>query len=83
MGSINSRPKAPAVQPYTPIVTSSPIVETPSELIKSDAEIAAEGRRESLLRRNRGRFGTILTSFRGFLDQTSESGQSKKTLLGE
>lgn len=83
MGSINSRPKAPVVQPYNPVVTNPPVVETSNEPIKSDAEIEAEGRRESLLRRNRGRFGTILTSFRGFLDQSSDNEQGKKTLLGE
>jgi hypothetical protein len=45
-------------------------------------ETAAEQRRENLLRRNRGRFGTIQTSFRGLLGLATQGGQ-RKTLLGE
>ncbi|HBH25969.1 MAG TPA: hypothetical protein DDX54_00990 [Rhodospirillaceae bacterium] len=43
---------------------------------------AAEARRDNLLRRDRGRTGTIQTSFRGLLGQAAPAG-TKKTLLGE
>lgn len=83
MGSINSRPKAPAVQPYVPISVPSVTTSVTAEPVKTESEIAAEGRKESLLRRNRGRFGTILTGFRGFLDKSSRAETASKTLLGE
>ncbi len=83
MGSINSRPKAPPVQQYTPPVYQAP---QPVEItpVATEEEVATEARTESLLRRSRGRFGTILTSFRGFLNakEGSET-SSRKTLLGE
>lgn len=83
MGSINSRPKAPPVQPYQPVIYQAP-ASNESEVEKSEAAIAGEARTESLLRRSRGRFGTILTGFRGFLNTTDNQGSSsRKTLLGE
>ena len=84
MGSINSRSRTPAVQPYVPVVTTStttPTAETTP--VKTDAEIATEARTENLLRRSRGRLGTILTGFRGFLDSSKDQSSERKTLLGE
>ncbi len=84
MGALTKRPKTiPLQQPVTPIQYVLPPA-TPSENVKSDETIKEESRTESLLRRSRGRFGTILTGFRGFLsspDQPEEKGP--KTLLGE
>jgi hypothetical protein len=83
MGSINSRPKAPPVQTYNPVVyqASEPSNTKPE---KSEEEIVGEARTESLLRRSRGRFGTILTSFKGFLSESdSRDSSPRKTLLGE
>ncbi len=88
MGSITKKPRAPVVQTITaPRATPTPVVATSTveaEPIQSDAEISAEARTDSLLRRSRGRFGTIATSFRGFLNSTSnENNTQTKTLLGE
>lgn len=85
MGSLSSSPK-PAPQPqvvyYTPApVTPAPSVDVPSEN-GGDTPTAAEARTENLLRRNRGIFGTVQTSFRGFLSQSGQTGQ-RKSLLGE
>lgn len=47
---------------------------------------AAQLRQENLLQRSRGRFGTILTGFRGLLDTSDNANASRtprKTLLGE
>lgn len=79
MGSITKRPKAPPIQQYTP---PPPQSSEPSEPVKTDEEISAEARKESLLRRSRGRFGTILTGFSGFLN-AADDGNNRKTLLGE
>lgn len=83
MGILNPHPAAiPALPPPPPPVAVTPA--EPTEPVKTDAEIEAAGRRESLLRRSRGRFGTILTGFRGFLDSSESSKSSgRKTLLGE
>lgn len=85
MGSLVKSPKAPTIQyisPPAPVITSS--VSEPESSKKTDAQIAAESRTESLLRRTRGRLGTITTSFRGFLDSSDkENTAQRKTLLGE
>ena len=82
MASINSRPKSPAVQPAITYVSPVPVVE--SDPVKTEDELAEDSRTESLLRRSRGRFGTILTGFRGFLEATDNNKEnSRKTLLGE
>jgi hypothetical protein len=81
MGSVTSRPKAPA-QAVSQVVYQP--IQKPVEIptAPGPAEDAAQARKSSLLARDRGRFGTILTSFRGFLTQ-KESGPQRKTLLGE
>ena len=80
MGSLGSGPSAPPPQP--PVVYVAPSApSTPSTPSESSPD-AAEQRRDNLLRRGRGRFGTVLTSFRGLLGLADNSGQ-RKTLLGE
>jgi hypothetical protein len=53
---------------------------SPATPIVSD-ETKSAARAENLLTRTRGKIGTILTSFRGVLNQTAQTG--RKTLLGE
>ena len=80
MGSIFSTPKAPKIKPYVPPIplkTSEPIP------VKTDKEIAADNRTESLLRRSRSKVGTILTGFDGILSSNNQDDATKKTLLGE
>lgn len=87
MGSLASRPKAPAVAPvqyvYMPAASSSPAAApTPvSAPVPSDDDAQAAARSQNLLERRRGRLGTVLTSFRGLLND-GVSGV-RKTLLGE
>lgn len=86
MGIISKTPRAPLVQPYVPTV-QQPIIAQPVEPVSplpDNEELSAEARKGNLLRRSRGRFGTILTGFRGFLSpHESSSDNSRKTLLGE
>jgi len=85
MGSLSSSAKAP--QQAAQIVVAQPITtsvstETPTTQSTEDsAATSAQAREETLLRRNRGRFGTVATSLQGFLSQQVNSG--RKTLLGE
>ena len=89
MGSLASRPKVPQVrtvvvqqpvpQSQTPVKTATPSVDQPA---RTDDQIASDVRTDDLLRRSRGRSGTILTSFRG-LQGASEQADGRKTLLGE
>ncbi len=87
MGSISKPPKAPkAAQPsviYVPQVAPPP-APLPENTIDepTEEEQHAEARRKNLLRRNRGRLGTVLTGFRGVLGLSNES-NGQKTLLGE
>jgi hypothetical protein len=60
---------------------SAPADAAPDEQNKTDDQISAE-KAENLLRRNRSRLGTVLTSFRGILGQNGMAA-SRKTLLGE
>lgn len=82
MGSLTKAPKAPTrtvvVAAPTPIAT--PV--SPNTPGLSTREQNANQREDNLLVRERGRFGTIATSFRGFLSQ-NEGASSRKTLLGE
>lgn len=79
MGSLGSRPSPPPPPP--PVPSPSAPSTPPPDPGPTPEEAAAQQRRESLLRRSRGRFGTVLTGFRGLLDLAG-SGQ-RKTLLGE
>lgn len=86
MGSISSRPSVPSTQVVyvpAPATSQTPLSSTQAEEdTPSDEELAAESRRENLLRRNRGRFGTILSGFRGVFTQAGNA-SGRKTLLGE
>ena len=85
MGSIIKKPKAPAVRQIAPrIIAPAPVADVVAEPKKTDAEISADSRRQGLLRRSRGRLGTIATSFRGLLNSAdSNNSNQRKTLLGE
>ena len=83
MGSLLKSPKPPSL----PTITSTPSL-IPSEETASEAPTQSkqqpDARKQSLLRRSRGRLGTIETSFNGFLSPQKDSNASpRKTLLGE
>lgn len=91
MGSLTSTPRAAQQQQvvYVPTpVTSTPVTTTPTPSTGTDTTPdpatpgAGEERTANLLRRNRGIFGTVQTSFRGFLSQAGQGTQCK-SLLGE
>ncbi|MBI2234342.1 MAG: hypothetical protein HYU57_05035 [Micavibrio aeruginosavorus] len=90
MGSLASRPKVPAVQTvYMPVYTPPPPSSAPPETGPEDSaaappagDQAAARRSESLLDRRRGVLSTVLTGFRGLLNQTTAA-TPRKTLLGE
>ena len=90
MGSLASRPKVPANQPvqyvYVPATSSytppANAIDTPAATPSpSDEEVQVNARSANLLQRRRGRLGTVLTSFRGLLNDTVRG--ARKTLLGE
>ena len=86
MGSITSKPKAPTVitVPAAPVVTTPIVTATESTNTQTDDEVRSEARESSLLRRSRGRLGTIATSFRGLLVNDNDTSTTQpKTLLGE
>lgn len=86
MGSITKKAKTPAVTIVNPVTpTTIPVsTTTVSDPGPTDTEISTASRTSSLLRRSRGRLGTIATSFRGFLsDKAGELNSKRKTLLGE
>ena len=91
MGKILSGPKAPPVQtiinnpaPATSVSTSTASTTTDTSTENEDSQISTELRTESLLRRSRGRLGTVTSSFRGFLDSVGNTAETaRKTLLGE
>ncbi len=90
MGSLTSGPKLPAPQPqqvFVPQPSSAPSTpapaQTPSETAQeAQQETDTEIRRQNLLGRERSRFGTVQTSFRGLLG-LAENAPQRKTLLGE
>lgn len=89
MGSLTSRPSVPS-QPqvvYVPqpvAATPAPAEDTTASDTPSAEEVASEARTQSLLDRERSRFGTVLTSFRGLLGLSDNNDTSqRKTLLGE
>lgn len=98
MGSLTSRPKVPQRQEpqivYVPAPQPLPQpgagVLPPSKPQPSNTEDTAqenrknetEKRERSLLSRDRSRFGTVQTSFRGLLSLANGNG-GQKTLLGE
>ena len=85
-----SKPSAPQVVYYAPAPDPTPAPSTPTsstggsgseEPAQTPEQVATE-KAENLLRRNRSRLGTVLTSFRGILSQNDLS-SARKTLLGE
>ncbi len=77
MGAVTKKAKEisqPQIAYYTP-PPSSTATPTPEKQ-------AAENRRKGLLGRDRGRFGTVQTGFRGLLSLATSLGE-RKTLLGE
>ncbi len=85
MGSLASRPKTPAVQPvqyvYMPSTSSYSSGATTPPATPSDDDVQTNARNQNLLDRRRGRLGTVLTSFRGLLNDGLNG--ARKTLLGE
>jgi hypothetical protein len=86
MGSITQAPKAPAAASpqviyYTPSTPYTADPATPTDN-GSTPQQQSETRAQNLLRRDRGRLGTILTGFRGILGLSNDT-PSRKTLLGE
>lgn len=88
MGSLTSRPKAPSqpqvvfVPQTAPTAEPAPAPTPQTENPPSAEETASQARRQSLLGRERSRFGTVQTGFRGLLG-LSDNTNSRKTLLGE
>lgn len=84
MGSLASRPSVPSVpsspQPQIAYVPPAPPPSAPTA--EPAASSPEKARQASLLARDRGRFGTIQTGFRGLLESAFGKGQ-RKTLLGE
>lgn len=92
MGGLVSKPKAPAPSPvqyvYLPSLTATTTASAdstvePATIVtdNDDESIKAQARQANLLDRRRGRLGTVLTSFRGLLNDAV--GSPRKTLLGE
>ena len=83
MGSLLSTPKAPEPQVvFVPQPTPPPPPQEPEQNPTPDvSEETKSERKKTLLSRERGRFGTIATSFQGILQEANAGG--RKTLLGE
>ena len=88
MGSLTSGP-TPSPSPQVvyvpqPVNTATPTASAPSaEEVQAEEQAAnQEARRQNLLGRERSRFGTVNTSFRGLLGLGDNSAQ-RKPLLGE
>lgn len=83
MGSLASRPKVPSYKPPSVVYLPQLPVASPAPAAPGDPATSPEkARQASLLARDRGRFGTIQTGFRGLLESAFSQGQ-RKTLLGE
>lgn len=83
MGSLNPL-KTPKPAPIVVQEVAPPVVdETPTASSQEDLDKeSSKARAESILKRRRGRLGTISTSFRGVLS-TNDLSPKRKTLLGE
>ena len=84
MGSLISPAKVPsrpqAIIQKAPV--SSAVTESTETSEAASDVLSSEVRVENLLRRNRGRLGTIVTGFKGVLDSNT-SQKKRKKLLGE
>lgn len=81
MGKLNGSNRAPT--PQSVRVTPAATIEPVSGEVTAE-QAATKSRKQGLLRRSRGLFGTVLTGFRGFFN-SNKSGEkeARKTLLGE
>ena len=66
-----------------PVINTLPPAPNPTPQEPTEEERRTEARTQSLLTRDRSRFGTVTTSFRGLLGLATGEGRSVKTLLGE
>lgn len=93
MGSLTSRPSVPSTPQivYVPqattttasaVSTDSAADTTSNAAEPLSSQSASEVRAQNLLGRERSRFGTVLTGFRGLLD-TLDNRPERKTLLGQ
>ncbi len=89
MGSLSSRPKIPKVPPRTAVAyvpqsssTITRVADPAQDIAAQTPQSESDMRKSNLLRRKRGRLGTIRTGFRGLLSQIV-SKRPRKTLLGE
>lgn len=88
MGSIVARPKKPKTVTKKTSASTATTATSGTSGTTSDTTSLAEAtdpvkaRVETVLRRNRGVLGNVLTGFRGVLDSQSARPQ-RKTLLGE
>ncbi len=82
---------APSSPPPPPISVSTPVTQSISSAPDSTAtavegsseeQTQSKARADNLLRRSRGRLGTVLTGFSGFLSQNAAP-SARKSLLGE
>lgn len=84
MGSLASRPSVPTQTViYKTVDATTDTTSTTSDTSSDTEQTAAEIREESLLQRDRGRSGTVTTSFRGLLDMIENNEAERKTLLGQ
>lgn len=91
MGSLTSRPKAPAASApqiiYYPTASGTGSGTTSASQNEPDPAELAKTRAENVARRSRGLMGTVLTTLNGFLSDSATSdttpGPARKTLLGE
>jgi len=82
MGSLTSKPKAPATVTKVVYMPSSASSSSSTESAEPNPAEVAKTRAENVLRRNRGVWGNVLTGFRGILS-SSDSAPQRKILLGE
>jgi len=92
MGSLTSGPSLPTTAspqivyvPQTLNTVAAPVSTPDPVTVEEQAEeTGTQVRKQNLLGRERSRFGTIQTSFRGLLGLGNQSAsQPRKTLLGE
>ena len=91
MGSVTSTPKLPKQQ--APVIitvpaaaatqAAAPATTTTAADAAADPAALAKSREDNLLSRGRGVLGTVLTSLRGVLADTTPKSGARKTLLGE
>lgn len=89
MGSLSSTPRVQASAPQVVFVPQNQTSVSQTAAINADTlaqenpaeESASQTRSENLLRRNRGRLGTVRTGLSGVLQPEAQN--VRKTLLGE